>query len=316
MKLFFHKLRHWEYWPVWVVYAPTFFVWIYFAIRFRSFRFYASSNPAIRFGGFHSDSKFDIYRLLDKRHYPNTVRVEADLKQDVSVLVQEAGLSFPLIVKPDIGCRGAFVKRVNSVEDIIQYRKALRKDFLIQELVKYDNEIGLFYIRNPNSGNGVITGITLKTFLTVTGDGRSTLKTLLYQNPRYELQLHKLGKEINLNDVPANGEVRCLVPFGNHSRGTCFTDGAQLITPKLQHTFDTILGGIEGFNYGRLDIRFESFEALEEGRNFSIIELNGFKSEPTHIYDPAHSFWYGQREIFRHQKIAYHIIKANKYNNN
>lgn len=88
-----------------------------------------------------------------------------------------------------------------------------------------------------------------------------------------------------------------------------FFDGENFITEKLESTFNSILNAIPGFYYGRLDIRFNSFEELEKGENFSIIELNGVKSEPTHIYDPKYSFWFGQKEIFKHQKIMVEIVK-------
>ena len=39
---------------------------------------------------------------------------------------------------------------------------------------------------------------------------------------------------------------------------------------------------------GRLDIRYNTLDELKPGNNFSIIELNGAGSEPTHIYDPTH----------------------------
>ena len=96
-----------------------------------------------------------------------------------------------------------------------------------------------------------------------------------------------------------------------HNRGTMFLDGKELITKELEASFNKILDHIDGFNYGRLDIRYNSIEDLILGKNFSIIELNGAKSEPTHIYDPKHSFWYGQKEILRHQMILYKIIKQN-----
>jgi hypothetical protein len=42
-----------------------------------------------------------------------------------------------------------------------------------------------------------------------------------------------------------------------------------------------------------------------------IIEINGAKSEPTHIYDPKHSFWYAQKEIYKHQKLFYRVVLEN-----
>jgi hypothetical protein len=124
------------------------------------------------------------------------------------------------------------------------------------------------------------------------------------------MQIPKLRDKLNLHEILPKGEKKCLVPYGNHNRGTEFLDGQALITEKLEQTFDGILKNIQGFYYGRLDIRYQTFEALEEGRDFSIIELNGAKSEPTHIYDPKHSFWYGQLEILKHQSLFMQIIRV------
>jgi hypothetical protein len=225
--------------------------------------------------------------------------------------LDENQLQFPLIVKPDIGCRGVFVQTVYNIEELDVYQKKVQANFLLQEICNYQNEIGLFYVRIPSEPNGKITGITIKKFLTVTGNGKETIKQLLKAFPRFEMQISKLHTQIDLLEVLPLGEQRCLVPFGNHNRGTQFFDGKELITHKLQHTFNEILKTISGFYFGRLDIRYNNFEELELGKNFSIIELNGAKSEPTHIYDPKHSFCYAQREIFRHQKLFEKIIKSN-----
>jgi hypothetical protein len=37
---------------------------------------------------------------------------------------------------------------------------------------------------------------------------------------------------------------------------------------------------------------YNTVEELEQGINFSIVELNGAASEPTHIYDPKHSLFF------------------------
>ncbi len=68
----------------------------------------------------------------------------------------------------------------------------------------------------------------------------------------------------------------------------------------------------QGFYYGRLDIRFNSFEELGNNKNWSIIELNGAGSEPTHIYDPKHSLIFAWKEIIRHWQILYSISMQNK----
>ncbi len=311
MKLWWHKVKNWEYWSVYVVYTPVFFLWLWNMLKFRSFSFFTYSNPGIKNGGFYGDSKAEIYKLLPQAYYPKTVLVETNKPTNFVRLVIENQLKFPLIVKPDIGCRGVGVQKVNSVEEIILYSQSIQASFLIQETVAYPNEIGLFYCRLPNENKGKITGITLKQFLTVEGNGNESIKQLLQKVPRFEMQIPKLREQINLNEVLALGEKRCLVPFGNHNRGTAFLDGKKHITQKLENTFNAILANIPGFYYGRLDIRFNTFEELEQGRNFSVIELNGAKSEPTHIYDPNYTLWKAQLEIFRHQNIFQRIVKMN-----
>ena len=77
---------------------------------------------------------------------------------------------------------------------------------------------------------------------------------------------------------------------------------------------DQLCTSIPGFYFGRLDIRFKSWDELEAGKHFSVIELNGAASEPTHIYDPRHSLFFAWKEIYRHWKILCEISIANVRN--
>jgi hypothetical protein len=63
-----------------------------------------------------------------------------------------------------------------------------------------------------------------------------------------------------------------------------------------------------------LDILHTSLEELSIGENFSIIEINGAGSEPTHIYDPKHSLFFAWHEIIRHWKMLYEVSRINKKN--
>ena len=133
------------------------------------------------------------------------------------------------------------------------------------------------------------------------------------QDDRAILQLPALHTSLGeqIKSVPAAGEKVRLVPYGNHSRGSKFTDLSHRITPLLTQVIDQICAGIPGFHFGRLDIRFKSWEDLEAGQHFSIIELNGAASEPTHIYDPKHTLFFAWKEIYRHWKILLEISMAN-----
>ena len=310
MRLWWHRVTHWEYWPVYVVYAPSFFLWAWWVVRFRSVKFFKFANPAINNGGLYGDSKFDIYKLLPKNSYPKTHLIKQGLAYDFTELLAEDQLTFPLIVKPDVGLRGIGVQRVNSIEEIQAYSRTMNENFLIQELIEYPNEMGLFYCRMPDERVGSITGITLKEFLCIEGNGMDSMEDLLRKNPRFEMQIPKLKDKMDLSMVLPKNESKCIVPFGNHNRGTEFLDGREFISEKLESRMNELLANIDGFYYGRLDIRYNSLEDLENGIHFSIIELNGAKSEPTHIYDPKHSFFYGQKEIIKHQLIFKNIIKT------
>ncbi len=317
LRLTWHKLTHWEYWPYQVVYTPIYFQYLYYALRTRSFFYFNASNPTIRNGGFFMESKKEIYDLIPDAYYPKTVLIKSGTSlEEINENIIKNKIEFPFIAKPDIGLRGTAVKKIDSVEDLIKYSTKANFDFLIQEFIPYPNEIGLFYVKLPNEMNGKITGIVSKEFLIIKGNGLNTIKELLLKDPRYEFQLEVLQKEYGdqLNQILPENESLNLVPYGNHCRGTKFIDFSHYITPKLEETFTQICNQINGFYYGRMDIMFDSFEKLEEGKNFQIVEINGAISEPTHIYDPNHSLFFGWKELIRHFHYLYKISKHNKKN--
>jgi len=149
--------------------------------------------------------------------------------------------------------------------------------------------------------------------LAVTGDGRSTLEELLLKQNRALLQLpvHRAVYGEFLRQILDAGEQFTLVPYGNHSRGAKFIDWSNRIDPQLIKVIDDYCRQVPGFYFGRLDIMFNSWEELRAGKAFSVIELNGAGSEPTHVYDPAHSIFFAWKEIIRHLRLLYKISRAN-----
>jgi hypothetical protein len=114
-----------------------------------------------------------------------------------------------------------------------------------------------------------------------------------------------------LLDVLPKGEKLNLVPYGNHARGAKFIDGSHWISPKLTKSIDEMCLQIPGFYFGRLDIMYNTWEELERGENFLVVELNGAASEPTHIYDPKHSLLFAWKELARHITYMYEISVEN-----
>jgi len=90
-----------------------------------------------------------------------------------------------------------------------------------------------------------------------------------------------------------------------------FTDASYIIDEQLINVIDDAAKQIDGFYYGRMDIKFSSWEDFKAGKNWKIIELNGAGSEPTHIYDPKHSVFFAWKEIIRHWKMLYQISISN-----
>ena len=314
MKLFIHKLFHWEYWPFQIVYIPIYFLWIFYAMKARSLFFFNACNPTIRNGGFFAESKKEIYDLIPPQFYPKTELIpEKSTIEEMFSILEKSTIAFPFIAKPDIGLRGSAVKKIHNLSELEDYHNKASFDYLIQDLIPFANEVGIFYVRFPNQPKGKITGIVGKEFLEVTGDGISTITELLKSNPRFELQLKPLQKEYGsqLNQILANGQKRNLVPYGNHARGAKFIDVSHLISEKLTVVIDQMCQQIPDFYFGRMDLMYETWEDLVNGKNFSIVELNGAGSEPTHIYDPKHSLFFAWYELARHINYMYQISVQN-----
>lgn len=316
IKLFFHKLTHWEYWPYQVVYFPVYFQYLYYAMRTKSFFYFNASNPSIKNGGFFMESKKEIYDLIPKQYYPKTILINAaENLENIFQKLNTENIQFPLIAKPDIGLRGTAVKKINTSEELENYLKKAKFNIILQDLIPYKNEIGLFYVKLPNQ-NGKITGIVSKEFMILTGDGTSTIYQLLQHDIRYVFQLKTLENEFKeeLQTVLKRGETINLVPYGNHCRGTKFVDASYETTDKMTETFNAICSQINGFHFGRMDIMYNSYVDLALGKNFQIVEINGAISEPTHMYDPKHSLFFGWKELTRHFHYMYLISKNNHKN--
>lgn len=311
---FWTKITKWEYWPFEVAYFPIFLYWLWLSLKARSFFFFSAANPAIETGGMLGESKFDILNKIKTCYKPATILIEMP-KDFVSVLkmIDQYEIGFPLIAKPDIGERGWKVEKISNQEELASYMKQMKGNFIIQEYIDFEIELGIFYYRFPRQQQGLISSIVMKEFLTLTGDGKCTVAELIMRNERARMQLPVLKEKyrLRMQDILLKGEKIMLEPIGNHCRGTKFLNANHLINDQLIEVFDLISHSIPGFYYGRYDIRCSSVEALYEGRDIKILELNGSGAEPGHIYDPKFPLIGAYRVLFHHWSILYQISKAN-----
>ena len=261
------------------------------------------------------ESKKEIYDTYSALNMPVTILMcPLSHLEDIEQILQQEKLSYPLIAKPDIGMQGRGVYKIESREQLKSLITQIQVSYVLQPFIPLAKEIGVFFVRTAAFPNGHITGVVEKVFVEVTGDGCSSIRQLLAKSRRYRFHLPSLLKSIGskIDEIPTKGVTEVLVPFGNHARGAMFLDAtkqmAALLTPVIQQHMKLA----PGFNYGRLDIRYSSESEMAANTNWTIIEINGAGSEPTHMYDPAHKLWHAWKEIIHHWHLLYLVSKENR----
>ncbi len=311
---FLIRLSAWEYWPFSVVYIPVFVYWLWLSLRARSLFFFSASNPSIETGGLLGESKWAILKKINPAFLPQTLFVNvADTSAEALEFIVKSRFRFPIIAKPDVGERGWRVEKINTTDELQDYARTAPGNFLIQDYVDEPLEFGVFYYRFPGKAQGVVSSIVQKEFLSIRGDGQTCIGDLILRNSRAVLQRkaleNKYGK--HLQDVLADGQVLELVAIGNHSRGTKFLNACSLISPHVTRLFDGISRDVDGFYFGRYDIRCRSISDLSTGEHLRIMELNGAGAEPAHIYHPGFPLWRAWQVLLFHWKILFQISREN-----
>jgi len=293
-----NSISPYEFLPSWFFYTPVVLQSVFQGMKYRNWKLPLIANPSIKLSGMVGESKHDILSLAGKESLkwisPFTTITTSKEKHAVQLKfalqsMRQSNIDFPVVTKPDLGCRGAGVKLLHTPQQLEQYiaNFPVGARFLIQEKAPYQAEAGVFYVRYPGQSKGKIISMTLKYAPSVTGDGKNTLKQLIELCPRAGQLSHLyFPRHTNkLNWVPSKGEEFQLAFAGSHSRGSIFRNGNQFITDKLAQRLDAIFNDFDGFHYGRLDIKFKDMPSLMEGEAFTILEINGASSEAAHIWD-------------------------------
>ena len=325
-------LSFFEFWPIWAFYPPVMLYAAWLMLRYRGVLLPTVANPSFPGGGFYGESKAEILALA-VQHVPQWVapfvkltRGEPAASALPAALLQERqaalaalaahGLALPVVAKPDLGCRGAGVQLIRSVDDLGRYLAAFPAgaSLLLQKLVPFEGEAGIFYCRRPGESAGRIVSITLKYFPYVYGDGRRTLRQLILDEPRAGRLSHLYLRrhEARLDEVPADGEAIRLAFAGSHSRGAIFRNGTHLVTREMEARFDAIAQRLPEFHFGRFDIRFEAFSDVQLGKGFTIVEINGAGAESTHIWDRRTGLLQAWRDLMRQYRWLFEIGHANR----
>ncbi|HEY1045409.1 MAG TPA: hypothetical protein VGF79_03150, partial [Bacteroidia bacterium] len=117
---------------------------------------------------------------------------------------------------------------------------------------------------------------------------------------------------LDLNYIPEKDKTIVLHTQGNHSKGTEFIDISNQISGSVTRSFGNFLKGLDGFEYGRLDVKCNCFEDLESFNQLKVIEFNGLAAEPISIYDSRTGYFNSLRVFLKHWKRLEEISKFNK----
>lgn len=318
-------LSRFEFWPARLFYLP---IWAWaglLSLRHGGLRLPLIANPGLPAGGLVGESKsaildsvgaparrwFAAHVAVARGHGPADRALAHALSRAAA-----AGLGFPLVAKPDLGCRGAGVRPVRSAAELEAYLAAFPKGatLVLQRLVPWEAEAGIAWVKLPGAARGRIVSITLKYFPHVVGDGRATVEQLIHADPRAGRLAHLyLGRNRDqLDRVPAAGEAVRLAFAGSHSRGAIFRDGTALATPALEARLEEICAHIPEFWFGRFDVRFRDIAALQRGEDFQILEVNGAGAEFTHIWDSRMTLARAYRSLCAQWGLAFRIGAMNR----
>lgn len=305
----------WEYLPSWAANIPVYGIYAWFALRARHPLFFSNVNPAIPLGGAVGESKSDILKLIPAQYLPRWVLLEPGLsRENMLEKLKTAGLHFPLIAKPDVGERGFLIAKLHGEEEFFKHLEAHPVPFILQEFVTLPMEASVLFHGHPDGPEFDISSLCLKDFLSVTGNGKSTVRELMEKEVRAQFQMERFEKEQPevMRSVPDEGETLLLEPIGNHARGTKFINGNHLIDQMLRDVFRQVWEKMEGIYFGRFDLKCASLEGLKRGE-FTVLEMNGVFSEPAHVYDPANRIRAIYRDYYRHWRSMYNISRAQSH---
>ncbi|MDQ1771828.1 ATP-grasp domain-containing protein [Labilibaculum sp. A4] len=309
------KWFHFEFWPFWIFYFPVYGYGIYLAIKARSFSYFTATNPSMKFGGAFGMDKMKMLDFIDNKYIPKGfLSIKDENTETVCAKMAEHEFDFPVVCKPNVGERGIGVEKIDTKQDLNLFLQTQNEDILVQEFIDFPIELGVFYHRFPISSKDGITSIVRKEFLKITGNGKSRFSELVTENVRAKSRISYLKKKYHSkwNQIVPSGITYKLEPIGNHNRGTKFLDGNRLINDRLVNVFREIAQPLDGYYYGRFDLKVNSLEDLYNGNNIKIIELNGTNSEPAHIYDPDYSLFKAYQEIIKHMKLVFEISQENR----
>ena len=310
----YRKLTHWQYWSPFILYIPVGLYIVFLGLKYRCLTLFTAANPSIPDGGIIGESKSAILDLFkDQSSIAKYCKIDSsstygDKLSQVNEFMEKHGLTYPIVGKPDVGQRGKGVAILIDRYQLQDYLSGSNTDLLIQEYIE-GKEVGIFYYRIPTEINGHIFSITKKKLPNVIGDGERTLQELILADDQMVTmaKIYLASNSDRLYEIPEEGEEITLVEIGTHARGAIFYEGTELLSDALENSMNEITASVDGFYFGRCDIKVPTYADVQKGNGLKIVEVNGVTSESINIYDEKYSFFEGQKILMEQWRIAFQI---------
>lgn len=296
-------IKPYEFWHPRVFETPYYiYLGLQCLINRVSIRNLVKANYALDHGEIGIGSKYESQLAFDQDFFMPTILIEDDISVDekkaqMLAFVEQHG--YPAILKSDVGCVGKGICKISSADDIAEKAPLLLGKFILQKFTTNPYECGVFFVRL----NGVprVTGINMKHFPSVVGNGKDDLITLAKQHERFTDHWYAFLQTMDTSEVLPAGEEKRLSFIGSHTLGCKFTDDEHLRTAELEAAIFKFFESQPGYNFGRVDVKCENEEAFKRGE-FVVIEVNGVASLPTHMFDPKFNVFQAYRIFFEHAR--------------
>ena len=236
-------------------YVPQTVQWFWLALRHGGLTIPTLANPHIPTGGLMGESKSDCMAMVDpsmrgflmRTGNVDERRPEEDpesLFHRAKIAARNAGIDYPLVVKPDLGWRGWGVRLVENDEQLRAYVNAYPADvrMMVQEYSEWHGEAAIFYVRRPGAAKGDIYSMTFRYFPFVIGDGVTPLRNLILANGRMRWKKKVLFAQHaeRLDWVPSAGEEFRLAMVGSNRVGGLYVDGGSYVTEALTDRIESL----------------------------------------------------------------------------
>jgi len=294
------RMTCWEFWPAWLAQLRLVTAWWKLGRQSGGFLVFTCANPDFPSGGFIGAAKSVWLRALSDAHsaVPSwTLLPAAPAASTVTAVHRaatleawrvEAGLTWPVLLKRDVGGQGRGVSLCHSPEEARGYFVDNLCAVVAQQYVA-GVEFSVWFARDLGVREGRILAVSEAQFPAVVGDGQRTLERLILSDDvalsRGQIFLTKFAARVA--DIPAAGEVINLSDLAQPADGAYALDAtAELVTPELTAAINALARHLSDFHFGKFQIRCPSREDFRAGKNLRVIGVAGVKAAGSAIRDP------------------------------